>query len=80
MPPADGRRERQAGTIRVSRRGVGPQLDGGAVPAGGAEQVGGFLAGIGAEAPSDDFCHLRFVHLAGVGLNGDFMSWMAAVK
>lgn len=80
MPPADGRCERQAGTIPVSGPGVGPQLDGGAVPAGGAEQVGGFLPAFGADAPSDDFNHLHFVRLASAGLNGDFMWRPAAVK
>lgn len=78
VPPAD--RGRQAGAIRLSGRGVGLQLDCGAVPAAGAEQVGGFLTGAGARVHSDDIYHVDFVHLANVGLNGDFMSTMAAVK
>lgn len=80
MPPADRRRGRQAGTVRVSGPGVGLQLDGGAVQAGGAEQVGGFLAGTSTQAPSGGFDHLDFAHLASVVLNGDVTPQTAAVK
>lgn len=76
MPPADGRRRRQAGSVPVSGGGVGSQLDGGAVPAGGSEPVGGFLARGGAQAPTDDFYCVGFVPLAVVALNvsGDLSS------
>lgn len=80
VPPADRRRGCQAGMVRVSGPGVGPQLDGDAVPAGGAEQVSGFLAGTSTQASSGGFHHLDLAYLASVGLNGDFTSWMAAVK
>lgn len=65
VPPPDRPRVRQArgGLLRVSGRGVGLPKDGGAVPAEGAEQVGGPLAGSAALGPSDDAHHLDVGHL-----------------